>query len=74
MDKHYGRLQRQGRLLRSRIAEGMVFLRRFVGAPRQVGSIVPSSPYLTRAVLDGITDAGLYGDDSQVVVLRPRKR
>lgn len=54
LNQHYGRLQRQGRLLRARIAEGMVFLRRFVGAPRQVGSIVPSSPYLTRAVLDKI--------------------
>ena len=32
----------------------MVFLRRFVGAPRQVGSVIPSSPYLTRAVLDKI--------------------
>lgn len=54
MGKHYGQLQRQGRLLKSRITEGMVFLRRFVGAPRQVGSIIPSSPYLTRAVLDKI--------------------
>lgn len=54
LGKHYAQLQRQGRLLRSRITEGMVFLRRFVGAPRQVGSVVPSSPYLTRAVLDKI--------------------
>ena len=54
MGKHYAQLQRQGRLLRARFTEGMVFLRRFVGAPRQVGSVVPSSPYLTRAVLDKI--------------------
>ena len=54
LSKNYGQLQRQGRQLRSRIAEGMVFLRRFVGAPRQVGSVIPSSPYLTRAVLDKI--------------------
>ncbi|MDR1621735.1 MAG: methyltransferase domain-containing protein [Synergistaceae bacterium] len=32
----------------------MVFLRRFVGAPRQVGSVMPSSPYLTRAMMDKI--------------------
>lgn len=32
----------------------MVFLRRFVDAPRQVGSVTPSSPYLTRAVMDKI--------------------
>ena len=54
LSKDYGQLQRQGRQLKSRIAEGMVFLRRFVGAPRQVGSVIPSSPYLTRAVLDKI--------------------
>lgn len=54
MGKHYNQLQRQGRLLKTRLTESLVFLRRFVGAPRQVGSIVPSSPYLTRAVLDRI--------------------
>jgi phospholipid N-methyltransferase len=32
----------------------VVFLRRFVGAPRQVGSVIPSSPFLTRAVMDKI--------------------
>lgn len=32
----------------------MVFLRRFIGAPRQVGSVMPSSPYLTKAVMDKI--------------------
>ena len=54
MSKHYGRLQRQGRMLKARIAESLVFFKRFIGAPRQVGSVVPSSPYLTRAVLDQI--------------------
>lgn len=54
MSKHYGQLQRQGRMLKARIAESLVFFKRFVGAPRQVGSVVPSSPYLTRAVLDQI--------------------
>ncbi|MDR1379436.1 MAG: methyltransferase domain-containing protein [Synergistaceae bacterium] len=38
----------------SRMTEGVVFLRRFVGAPRQVGSVIPSSPFLTRAVMDRI--------------------
>ncbi|MDR3231946.1 MAG: methyltransferase type 11 [Synergistaceae bacterium] len=32
----------------------MFFLRRFVGAPRQVGSVMPSSPYLMRAMMDRI--------------------
>ncbi|MDR1376613.1 MAG: methyltransferase type 11 [Synergistaceae bacterium] len=32
----------------------MIFLRRFVGAPRQVGSVIPSSPYLARAMMDKI--------------------
>jgi phospholipid N-methyltransferase len=41
-------------MLRSRVNEGVVFLRRFVGAPRQVGSVMPSSPYLTRAMMDKI--------------------
>ena len=54
MSKHYGQLQRQGRMLKARIAESLIFFKRFVGAPRQVGSVVPSSPYLTRAVLDQI--------------------
>ena len=36
------------------MSEGFVFLRRFVGAPRQVGSVTPSSPYLTRAMMDKI--------------------
>jgi phospholipid N-methyltransferase len=32
----------------------MFFLRRFIGAPRQVGSVMPSSPYLMRAMMDKI--------------------
>lgn len=31
-----------------------VFLKRFIGAPRQVGSVVPSSRFLTRAMLDQV--------------------
>ena len=38
----------------SRIGESMVFLKRFVGAPRQVGSVTPSSRWLTRAMLDRV--------------------
>ena len=36
----------------SHIGEGMVFLKRFFRAPRQVGSVAPSSCFLTRAMLD----------------------
>ena len=31
--------------------ESMIFLKRFVGSPRQVGSVAPSSRFLTRAML-----------------------
>ena len=34
--------------------ESMVFLKRFLGAPRQVGSVTPSSRFLTRAMLDRV--------------------
>lgn len=54
MIAYYKKLQKQSRMLRSRVNEGVVFLRRFVGAPRQVGSVMPSSPYLTRAMMDKI--------------------
>ncbi|MDR1875286.1 MAG: methyltransferase [Synergistaceae bacterium] len=50
----YTQIKRRGRLLTSRVTEGMFFLRRFIGAPRQVGSVMPSSPYLTRAIMDRI--------------------
>ena len=54
MIAYYKKLQKQGKVLGSRVNEGVVFLRRFVGAPRQVGSVMPSSPYLTRAIMDKI--------------------
>ena len=54
MARYYEKLQRQSKVLTSRMSESMVFLRRFVGAPRQVGSIMPSSPYLTRAMMGKI--------------------
>ncbi|MBR1672822.1 MAG: methyltransferase domain-containing protein [Fretibacterium sp.] len=38
----------------SHLGEDMVFLRRFFGAPRQVGSVAPSSRFLTRAMLDRV--------------------
>ncbi|MDR1978645.1 MAG: methyltransferase type 11 [Synergistaceae bacterium] len=50
----YKKLRKQGKILTSRVNEGVIFLRRFVGAPRQVGSVMPSSPYLTRAMMDKI--------------------
>ncbi len=40
--------------LRSHLGQDMVFLRRFFGAPRQVGSVAPSSRFLTRAMLDRV--------------------
>ena len=52
--RYYRKLRRQSKLLTLRVAEGAVFLRRFVEFPRQVGSVVPSSRYLTRAVMDRI--------------------
>jgi len=33
-------------------------------------SVTPDIDKLTRAVLDGLTDSGVYGDDGQVVSLR----
>jgi len=37
-----------------RIAESAAFLKRFMKRPRQVGSIIPSSPFLTRAMMSKI--------------------
>ncbi|MDR2523251.1 MAG: methyltransferase domain-containing protein [Synergistaceae bacterium] len=54
MLRYYRKLRRQGKLLSLRMTEGAVFLRRFVEFPRQVGSVMPSSRYLTRAVMDKI--------------------
>jgi len=52
----YGRLALRSRSekLFLRMAEGAVFLKRFVRQPRQVGSVVPSSPFLTRAIMNKI--------------------
>jgi phospholipid N-methyltransferase len=50
----YKKWQKQSNLLTARVAEGVVFLRRFVRAPRQVGSVIPSSPFLTKAVMNKI--------------------
>lgn len=52
--RYYRKLRRQSKLLTLRVAEGAFFLRRFVEFPRQVGSVMPSSRYLTRAVMDRI--------------------
>jgi phospholipid N-methyltransferase len=54
MIKYAMDLRRQGRKLTSRITESMIFLGRFFGAPRQVGSVMPSSPYLTKAMMSKI--------------------
>ena len=54
MIKYYKQLQRQSKLLTAQVSQGVFFLRRFVDAPRQVGSIMPSSPYLTRAMMEKI--------------------
>ncbi|MCL2010291.1 MAG: methyltransferase type 11 [Synergistaceae bacterium] len=37
-----------------KLAESAVFLKRFVRQPRQVGSVVPSSPFLTKAMMSKI--------------------
>jgi phospholipid N-methyltransferase len=50
----YSQMMERGRLLTSQILEGMFFFRRFMDAPRQVGSVMPSSPYLVRAMMDKI--------------------
>jgi len=47
-------IRNQGEKLLLRIAESAAFLKRFVKQPRQVGSIIPSSPFLTRAVMSKI--------------------
>ena len=44
----------QGGRKGGRLGESMVFLRRFLGAPRRVGSVTPSSRFLTRAMLDRV--------------------
>lgn len=54
MIKYAMNLRRQGKKLTSRITESAIFLSRFFGAPRQVGSVMPSSPYLTKAMMGKI--------------------
>ena len=44
----------RGRKLILRVTESAVFFKRFVRKPRQVGSVVPSSPFLTREVMSKI--------------------
>jgi phospholipid N-methyltransferase len=52
--KVYENLRSQGKFLTDRVTEGAFFLRRFMKAPRQIGSVVPSSSFLTKAVMDKI--------------------
>ena len=47
-------MQNHGKRLILRVTESAVFLKRFVREPRQVGSIVPSSPFLTKAMMSKI--------------------
>ena len=54
MAGYYGKLRHKGKILTSRMAESVVFLRRFMMAPRQVGSVIPSSPFLTKAMMSKI--------------------
>ncbi|GHS98126.1 SAM-dependent methyltransferase [Synergistales bacterium] len=54
MSKYYASMRTKSKKLASRIAESMVFLGRFIGSPRQIGSVTPSSPYLTRAIMNKI--------------------
>jgi phospholipid N-methyltransferase len=54
MNKYAMALRRQSKKLTSRITESAIFLSRFFGAPRQVGSVMPSSPYLTKAMMNKI--------------------
>ena len=51
---YYKKIRRQGILLSSRMTEGVLFLRRFVKEPRQIGSVIPSSPFLTKAIMSKI--------------------
>jgi len=47
-------VQDQSKKLVLRATESAVFLKRFVKRPRQVGSVIPSSPYLTKAIMGKI--------------------
>jgi phospholipid N-methyltransferase len=52
--KYETNLRRRSKKLVSQITDGVIFLKRFLGAPRQVGSVMPSSPYLTKAMVGKI--------------------
>jgi len=47
-------VQIHGKKLILRLAESAVFLKHFVRKPRQVGSVIPSSPFLTKAMMSKI--------------------
>ena len=57
-------VRNQGEKLILRAAESAVFLKRFVSKPLQVGSVIPSSPFLTRAMMSKIEwdDAGYVAE------------
>jgi Holliday junction resolvase RusA-like endonuclease len=52
----------------------MFFLRRPKRPKADVPIVKPDVDKLARAVLDGLTDAGVFRDDSQVTTLTARKR
>jgi phospholipid N-methyltransferase len=54
VNKYSTSLRQQSKKLASQRPENMIFLKRFFGAPRQVGSVMPSSPYLTKAIMNKI--------------------
>ena len=54
--------QNHGKKLILRVTESAAFFKRFVRKPLQVGSVIPSSPFLTRAVMSKIE-----WDDAQYV-------
>jgi len=51
MNFHDGKLMKN---LSLRVTESAAFLKRFVSRPRQVGSVIPSSPFLTKAMMSKI--------------------
>ena len=46
--------ERHGKKFISHVTESAIFLKRFVKQPRQVGSVTPSSRFLTRAIMSKI--------------------
>ena len=51
---YYGNLIKKIKKLNLRVKESAIFLKRFVKKPRQIGSVTPSSRFLTRAVMSKI--------------------